>query len=234
MGEYLWHWNFGLWSKPWKLGNIFYIVKNFKMQFLKNGPAKSLDFNCSDLQRMSTLWGYESPSCPIFSILPSAVRTVWEVSSRLAPRLEAEAAVPEAGVIVEMLHGQHSLLQSIVVAGNFLWVWKTLVILTIAISASFLLEYDTHILPIKAPITTTWTISIPGHKNVWRTFLLQSKMFLLHTVVENQTDDFCWSGLEIIWLDISTPAWAALVPGLKTRSVTRRAEVAHGAEKRDF
>ena len=50
----------------WKLGNIFYIVRNFKMQFLKNGPAKSFDFNCSDLQRMSTLWGYESPSCPFF------------------------------------------------------------------------------------------------------------------------------------------------------------------------
>ena len=47
--------------KTLKIGNIFCIVKTFKMQFLKNGPAKSLDFNCSDLQRMSILWGYKSP-----------------------------------------------------------------------------------------------------------------------------------------------------------------------------
>ena len=46
------------------------------MHFLKNGPAKSLDFNCSDLQRMSTLRGYESPSYPFFSISPRSVRTV--------------------------------------------------------------------------------------------------------------------------------------------------------------
>ena len=36
------------------------------MQFLKIGPAKSLDFNCSDLQRMSILWGYKSPSNTLF------------------------------------------------------------------------------------------------------------------------------------------------------------------------
>ena len=47
------------------------------MQFLKNGPAKSLDFNCSDLQRMSILGGYKSLSCTFFSILPSVRRTVW-------------------------------------------------------------------------------------------------------------------------------------------------------------
>ena len=47
------------------------------MQFLKNGPAKSLGFNCSDLQRMSILGGYKSLSCTFFSILPSVRRTVW-------------------------------------------------------------------------------------------------------------------------------------------------------------
>ena len=46
------------------------------MQFLKNGPAKYLDFNCSDLHRMSIFGGYKSLSCTFFSILPSARRTV--------------------------------------------------------------------------------------------------------------------------------------------------------------
>ena len=45
------------------------------MQFLKNGPAKYLDFNCSDLHRMSILGGYKSLSCTFFSILPSVRRT---------------------------------------------------------------------------------------------------------------------------------------------------------------
>ena len=69
----------GLWRKkvlkPWKSEQYFYLIKNFKMQFLKNGPAKSLDFNCSDLQRMSILGGYKSLSCTFFSILPSVRRT---------------------------------------------------------------------------------------------------------------------------------------------------------------
>ena len=64
-------------SKPWKIGNIFYIIKNLKIWFLKNCPAQFLDFNCSDLHKMSILWGYKSPSSTFFSYLPSAVRTVW-------------------------------------------------------------------------------------------------------------------------------------------------------------
>ena len=55
------------------------------MQFLKNGPAKSLDFNCSDLQRMSILGGYKSLSCTFFSILPSVRRTGCEVVGGGAP-----------------------------------------------------------------------------------------------------------------------------------------------------
>ena len=71
-----------------------------------------------------------------------------EVSSGLASRLEAEAPVPEAGVIVHMLQGQHSLLQSIVVPGDFVWIGETLVILTISVGTSLFLEHNTHIFPV--------------------------------------------------------------------------------------
>ena len=74
-----------------------------------------------------------------------------EVSSGLAPRLEAEAPVPEAGVIVDMLQGQHSAQSAAVHCCPQVFCLdrgNSLVILTISVGTSLFLEHNTHIFPV--------------------------------------------------------------------------------------